>query len=640
MMSASYLPTKFLPPYLRPNMVHRNRLLEHLSLQPQTRLALVSAPAGYGKTTLLAAWRLALLEQGCAVAWLVLDDTDNDLQRFLKGISQALISAFQSQDAIAPDLELLALADAGSFPKLLDLLVDALAGLGRPCVLILDDYHEIFHPAIHHAVAHLLDRLPLSARLALGSRADPPLPLSRLRSRGQLVELRMADLRFSEEEVRSFVAQTLQLPLSTGDIHRLEQRTEGWVAGLQLVGLSLRNWPDWAHTLLQPGESARLVSTYLAEEVFRKLPPDIRSFLLQTSILEEMNASLCDSVWIGAERYSQEALVAVEMPDTGQDAQSILNWLERNNLFVIPLDPFGQRFRYHPLFVEFLRLTLSNTLPEAVPALHLKASRWYWRQGAADLAIRHAAECGDQGWFIHLVEQSAIEMIARSEIAPLGEWLERIPAAIFQANPYLAVIYAWVYTLLGRFNHVEAYLELAEAGQNSQSPDWKLDIPGYSITPLMIGWHIDTLRALLARARSDWTVSVRLSEQVLSALPADEQMLRSVLVFNLSRIYQDQFEVEKCRYILAQAVESGQAGGNLYIQLVSLVTLGQMSVLQGRMGEAEEYYARALRVGYRPDGRIAIPAVSFAEAWLGDWRRLQNQLERAAEHLEKSDPHR
>ena len=621
--SSSYLATKYLPPYLRPDVVVRRRLVDALALYPGVRLALVSAPAGYGKSTLLACWRRELLEQGAAVAWLALDESDNDLGRFLKGMLQALIAALADEPEVTPDLEMLARAGAAQPDKLLDLLLQALARLSRLCVLVLDDLHQVSHPAVHHALVYLLDRFPPQMKLAIGSRADPSLPLARLRARGELVELRMADLRFSLEEAGSLVSQVHRLALAPEDLTLLEQRTEGWAAGLQLIGLSLNHWPEWAYSLLRPGENIQHVSAYLAEEVFHKLPEHVRSFLLYTSILDELSAGLCD------------ALVDRPQLDADYSAAALLNWLEANNLFVIPLDPFGRQYRYHPLFGEFLRQTLRQTQPDVIPVLHARASRWYWQQGNVDQAIVHATRCNDRDWYIHLIEQSANDMITRSDLGRLNALLEPLPVSVFQTNAYLAIVAGWTNSLLGRNERVEPYLRMAEDSLPRMEAGLQ-DAATYPLDIAAMRMNIDTLRALTARLNMEWAASIELSERVLAQLPPGEQLLRSVLVFNLGQIYKNQYEIEKCRRILLQAERAGQASGNVYIQLVSLVILGQLSQYQGRMTDVDGYFQQALRLGYRPDGRVALPAVCFAEAWLGDRYRLTGQFAKASAHLDKA----
>jgi LuxR family maltose regulon positive regulatory protein len=386
------LATKLHLPRLRPDLLARPRLIHQLNRAAAHELVLVSTPAGFGKTTLLAEWATASERP---VAWLSLDAGDNDPARFWRYV----VSAVDRVHAGIGDrvLPLLSAPEQPTPEAVVTVLVNELAAHVGECWLILDDYHVIESRPVHDSLALLLERLPPPAHAVLASRSDPPLPLARLRARGQLAELRAADLRFTPEEVTAVLREIWGLDLPEEGVAALEARTEGWVSGLQLAALALRGAADPARLVQEFAGSHRYVLDYLTEEVLERQPDKVKAFLLETSVLERLTGPLCDAV-------------------TGRlDGQRMLEDLERANLFVVPLDEERRWYRYHHLFADLLRARLHPADPDRVPGLHRRAADWAEEHGLIEDAARHALAAGDDVWAARLVERSVDEVLRRGE---------------------------------------------------------------------------------------------------------------------------------------------------------------------------------------------------------------------------------
>src|SRR5918993_1632736 len=437
-MSTPILATKLYVPPPRPRVVLRPRLIEHLNESLHRKLTLISAPAGFGKTTLVSEW-----VAGCErpAAWLSLDEGDNDPTRFLS----YLVAALQT---IAPNIGegvLGALRSPQPPPtrSTLTNLLNEIAAVEDDFVLVLDDYHVVDARAVDDTLAFLLDHLPPRMHLIIATREDPQLPLARLRARGQLTEVRAADLRFTPSEAAEFLKGVMGLNLSEEDVAALETRTEGWIAGLQLAALSMRGREDVPGFIRAFAGDNRYIVDYLVEEVLQRQPERTRSFLLQTSILERLSGPLCDAV-------------------TGQErSNALLEALERGNLFVVPLDDRRHWFRYHHLFADVLRARLMEEQPDRAPTLHRRASEGYERNGSPTDAIRHALAAEDFERAAGLVELAALEMLGSSQ-ETLYRWLMALPDEVVRARPVLSVYYAFALLGRGGFEAFDAHLRDAE----------------------------------------------------------------------------------------------------------------------------------------------------------------------------------
>ena len=388
--------TKLRMPAVRPRIVPRTRLVERLTPETGTSLILVCAPVGYGKTTLLAEWSQTLLQKGVAVAWYALDSNDDAPIPFGSYLVTSLAQAIGRTAGLAHVAQLLRSSPEIDLQRVMPAIINAVAASDRGCVLVLDDYHLIGSPAIHNAVAFLLEHLPENMHVAIGSRSDPPLPLARLRVSGQLLEIRAADLRFTKDETAQFLNAIMKLDLSPGLVVALEERTEGWVAGLQLAALSLSGRSDKEDFVASFTGGNRYLVEYLLEEVVNHQPEETQSFLLCTSILERLCAPLCDAL--------------LRQPS---GSEAILARLELANLFVMALDDEGYWYRYHHLFRDFLQTRLQRTHPERVTSLHRAASEWYAAHSFLHEAVKHALQTRDCGFAAALVEQHGVAMALR-----------------------------------------------------------------------------------------------------------------------------------------------------------------------------------------------------------------------------------
>jgi LuxR family transcriptional regulator, maltose regulon positive regulatory protein len=445
-MVSSLLTTKLYVPPVLSSFVPRPRITERLSMGMAGRLTLVTAPAGFGKTTAVSAWLHPQSEASVAysfvlhperVVWVSLDAADNDATSFWAYVFAALKTCVPEADAARQALEQ---SPQPPIEAVLTSLINTLSNLPHQTVLVLDDYHAIVAPAIHRAIQFLLEHLPPRLHVLILSRSSPPLSLSRLRARGLLTEIHTVDLRFTFDEVARFLTEAMQLPLSITEIAALEARTEGWITGLHLAALAMRSRGDCADFIRSFTGSNRFVFEYLAEEVLARQPGHVQTFLLQTSILDRMCGSLCDAI-LGIETVDHPSAATSKSANLQTAySQLLLTELERSNLFIVPLDDDRRWYRYHPLFVEALRHRLRNgaTLQE-VTVLHRRASRWFEGQGLAPEALHHALVVEDWNRAITLIEQHGLS-IAVGDRDRAGSWLAALPKHLVDAHPMLNLL--------------------------------------------------------------------------------------------------------------------------------------------------------------------------------------------------------
>ena len=437
------LASKLRPPPGRPGAVVRQALLSRLSEDhPWVRLLVISAPAGWGKTCLLRDWRLADTASG--TAWVSVDAGDNDPVRFWAHVIASVTGVSAGFGAAAS--RVLTAPGAGGLDAALPMLVNELAALPAPVTLAFDDYHLISNQEVLRSVAFLVEHLPPGVRLALAARADPELPLARLRARGEMLEIRADDLRFTEAETAALLNGTLGLALAPTDIRALQQRTEGWAAGLYLAGLSLRGRPDPSAFIQAFAGDDRQIVDYLLAEVLDGLPAEIRSFLLRTSVLDRLSGPLCDAV------------------AGGEGAQRILEEMERSNLFLVRLDTRRRWYRYHHLFGELLRHELDRAEPGLAAVLHRRASAWHQAHGNLAEAIGHAISAGDLADARELIVSGWHACFNEGLVETVESWLDRLPPEIVTDDARLCLVRAWLARHLGRLDEVEPWVEIAEAG--------------------------------------------------------------------------------------------------------------------------------------------------------------------------------
>jgi LuxR family maltose regulon positive regulatory protein len=596
--------------------VLRPRLIERIDEGLPHKLILISAPAGFGKTTLVSEW---LAAGGWTAAWLSLDEGDNDPARFLTYLVAALqtVAAQQPQSATGNLGEgLLAVLQSPQPPStesILTTLLNEVAAIPVNFVLVLDDYHVIDAKPIDDALAFLLERLPPRMRLVIATREDPQLPLARLRAGGQLTELRAIDLRFTHAEAAEFLNRGMGLNLSAQNIAALEARTEGWIAGLQLAALSLQGQQDATSFIKSFTGSHRFVMDYLAEEVLQQQPETIQTFLLRTSILNRLCGSLCDAV----------------VGDASHSGQETLEYLEHANLFIVPLDNERRWYRYHHLFAELLRQRLDRSLAPAVGnegpgvvELHIRASEWYEDNGLEIEAFHHAAAAGDVERAARLVEGKGMPLIFRGAAAPVLTWLESLSAAALDARPSLWVLYGSALLFASQVAGVEEKLQAAEAALQGVERDAE--------TRDLIG-HIAVIRATLSAVRQDVETTIAQSRRALEYLHADNLPVRTATTWTLGVAYQVQGDRAAAERAFTEAGATAGAIGHYIIALLATSGLGNIQEADNRLHQAAETYGRVLQMAGDP------PLPAAYEAYLGlaridyEWNDLDTAGERAAQ---------
>jgi LuxR family maltose regulon positive regulatory protein len=615
------LTTKLYIPASQPNLVPRPRLLQRLDegLRPGCRLALVSAPAGFGKTMLIAEWvadfRFPNQESRIRVAWLSLDEDDNDPARFFTYLIAALETVGVNVSAAARPLS--QSLQSPSRKPALTALINSLATDLANLVLVLDDYHVIQQRSIHDALVFLVDHLPPQVHLVIASRADPPWPLARLRTRGQLTEIRAADLRFTPDEAVAFLNDAMGLDLSAENVAALENRTEGWIAGLQLAALSMRGRAakHVADFIVAFSGSNRHVIDYLAEEVMAQQPARIHDFLCQTAILDRLTAPLCDAV-------------------TGRDdSDAILRQLERANLFLVPLDDRRRWYRYHRLFADFLRNHLRQDMPDLVRDLHCWAADWYERHGMAAEAVGHVLKAADFEWAARLIEQTAPTILMRGEVATLLAWLEALPDTLVRSQPQLCIFYAEALVIAGQMDGAEVFLREAERGLQPDSPT-----PGADD---LLG-QMYAIRAYQAVFRSDLPRAIELARQAFEHLPKDNIFARTIVAWLLGLTQYFDEGVAAATRAFTETLELSQAAGSIFITLLSTFSFGYLHLMQGQLRQAKEVFGQGLQLagadGRRSEageGERPTLGTGLVYQGLGEVSREQNDLDSADLYLAK-----
>lgn len=617
-MVVPLLRTKLYVPATQPRecVVSRPRLTELLNegLRRGCKLILISAPAGYGKTTLLGRWSAGC---GCPVAWLSLDGSDNDPTRFLayliatlqtveKQIGEGLLSALQSPRP--PALE-----------ELVTVLVNQIERIPGQIVLVLDDYHMITAQSIHNLLTFLLDHMPPEFHMAIATRADPPLPIAHLRGGGQLVELRQADLRFTLDQAIVFLNQVTGLNLAVEDIAALTARVEGWIAGLQMAAISMRGQDDIAGFIRVFTGSDRYILDYMVEEVLQRQPEHIQRFLLQTSILERLTGVLCDAVLRGETGETESYLLPRPAASLAANApgQAILEYLEHHNLFIIPLDNERHWYRYHHLFADLLRNRLERVWPNLIPTLHRRASEWFEESGLTTEAIEHALAAGDPEWAANLVERAAEPTMLRSEFATLLQWVKALPEEQVHDRPRLCVYEALALVLGGHS---------LDVAQSHLQQVVEADTDG------AVAGQVATFHALIAAYRGDREQSAELAQRALALLPQDGLFFRSFVVGFMGLTYLYSGDIDPATRAFQEAIRVSQKTGNLTISVLARCHLAELAMLKGRLDESKMLYEQALDVAVDDQGQWQ-PVAGVALIGLGRSALERYELEAATRYL-------
>lgn len=620
------LTTKLYMPPLRQKSVLRSRLIERLngSLSHAPGIILISASAGSGKTTLVTEWmesqkstkEISAVHQ---VAWLSLDEGDSDLTRFL----MYLIAAVQTVLPLGTDL-LAALQTPQAPPAELTLtaLLNEISNLDGHLILILDDYHVIESKAVDQALTFLAEHLPPRMHLVIATREDPQLPLARFRARGQLTELRIADLRFTTAEAAEFLNHVMGLHLAAEEIAMLESRTEGWIAGLQLAALSMQGEKDTARFIKSFTGSHRFVLDYLIEEVLQGQPASIQTFLLATSILERLSGPLCDAV--------------LDTPSgTGQDT---LHDLERLNLFLIPLDNERQWYRYHRLFADLLQQRLQQSASAAIPAYHTRASAWFEENGFGNEAFQHAVAAGDFERAARLAELSWMAMF-RSNIQNTAflSWMKALPDELIHARPVLSVGYAWALLDVGELEAAEARLQAAERWLAAAEPVSSAEMTIIDEEAFhSLASTISFARAFLSLALGDVASTMHHARQGLASLPEADHFQRASAAALLGAAFWRSGELETASKYMGEGLDEIYKAGNYDFAVSGIIGLADIRIIQGRLHEARSLYERALQEA-RERGEPVLQGTADLYMCLSMLDIEQNDLDAAEKNLQKCE---
>lgn len=565
-------------------------------LQPNIRASLISAPAGYGKTTLLSAW---VRSRQLQAVWLSLSEGDNDPTRFITYLVAAMVNAGVELDI--PTFGEGQISEEEFRGRFLIPLINQVGSQAKQMALILDDYHLVRSQTVHDQVGYLLENLPQQAHIYLATREDPSLPLARLRGRGQVNELRMEDLRFRIDESEAFLRFLAEPSLTMDDIHTLHRRTEGWISGLQMAAASLRGHEDIGAFIEGFSGSHHYIMDYLLDEVLRREPEERQTFLLDTSILERLNGSLCDAV-------------RDLSPRSHLTSQKILTQLERSNLFIVPLDEKREWYRYHRLFSDLLQARLQRKHPERLPALHRRASEWFEKHGFVNEAVRHALSTSDAEFGADMIERRSQEVLLRGETTTFLYWVQRLPEDQIKARPKLGIYLAWALLLQGApLSAVEAHISDSREGRGP---------PGSS----------RSLEAFIHISQGHLDEGLALAKEALELLPAEEVFLRNFAAICAAGGYISLGDFEGGMKFMNQVTRSAQGARNRSATIMILCELAELRLKQLRLQEAEQLYQRALEIGTDQDGE-RLPIAGHAMMGLGNIALDRYQLECAERWL-------
>ena len=581
------LTTKLYFPLTRPELVPRLRLVTQLNEGLHHKVALVSAPAGFGKTTLVSEWARNLQADSTAntVAWLSLDANDNDLVRFLTYCIAALRRGEGIEDTLGEEaLEMLQYPQPPPTENILTSLINEIADIPNKIIFVLDDYHLIEDQAIHEALTFLLEFLPPQMHLVIATRQDPNLPIGRLRARGQLTELRAVDLRFTSSEAAAFLNRMMGLNLLPEDIAALETRTEGWIAGLQLAAISMQGHKDAASFIKSFTGSHRFVLDYLIEEVLEQQSEETQAFLLQTSVLDRLTGSLCD---------------ALSLQDKGQE---ILEMLEQTNLFIVPLDSERRWYRYHHLFGELLRERLLQSQPEQLPILYHRASEWYEQNGFIDEAIEYALRSKDFGRSTDLIEAQADVIWERGEDTKLLRWLDGLPSEVLFSKPHLCIFHAWSLFATGQQDIAARCLQAADLALDPSNEDVSekavTDQGQLSSSDRMkLRGRVATTRAFLAFYQGDVPGIIQHAQQALEYLPEDDLSWRGTAFNVLGDAHEFKGDMTATYQARIDALAVNQAAGNSFQIMIANLKLAINLRRQGQLKRVLEICEQQMQFG-------------------------------------------
>jgi LuxR family maltose regulon positive regulatory protein len=603
------LPTKFYLPPLPSGFVARPQLMELLDEAVTHRLTLVSAPAGAGKTLLVSAWARSRRYRTMPFGWLSLDQGDNDPALLLEYLSTCLE---EWGTVLDPALLSSGIEEGTQLEIVLRDFIRGVINLKRPLILILDDYDQIQNKAIHGLVDYLLTHACPPMHLVILTRSDPPLELARLRVAGQLSELRMEQLRFSDREAVEFLKRAGEIHLVDEDIALLNERAEGWVAGLQMAAISLRGRQDASAFVAAFAGSHRFVFDYLFEEVLNRQSPEVRDFLLKTSILERLSSPLCDAV-----------------AETQGSAPALLEQLERHNLFLIPLDEERTWFRYHHLFASLLQKVLEQTYPHALAGLHSRACRWYEGQGMLPEALSHALEAGDMEMAARMVSTNVLVLVEHAELTPILLNMESVPRERRLSLPWLAVAHAWGLAYAGHMEKAAAELSLAEKSPAVLADEERSRLTG----------HISAVKAYLAWSNGDQPAAVAFAEEAAGLISSDEIAVQALNLTTLGNALSQYGPNPQAIEVLTQAMQLARQSGQAHVFMMAASAMAYACAITGSfhrayaaceeaIGMSEAYQRSSLR-----SLTASASVYAFTSRVLVEWGELEKAIQAAYKGL-------
>ncbi len=622
------LATKFFIPSSSHALIPRPRLIELLNTSLECPLTLVSAPAGFGKTTLLSTWVQSLSPERPRIAWVSLDEGDNEPVLFWMYVLTALGS--QQPGLCMQLVTYLQTQQAPPLRSVLQTLINRLAEQSEQFLLFLDDYHLVTEQAVHTSLTYLVEHLPPQLHLILATRADPPLPISLLRARGHLLEVRTDQLRCSPDEVMAFLNKTVRIQLPQDMVEEVAARTEGWLVGLQLLGLSLQGHADPGDLLEEVSGSQRYIFDYLIEEVFQSQSASVQTFLLHTSILKRLSAPLCDTI----------------LQQSG--SQQMLEQLERANLFVVSLDTQRRWYRYHALFTEALRHRLEQTQPAFVPILHHRASQWYAQHGRLNEAISHAITAQEWQWAADLIEQVYTLIWGNSEHAMLRRWLENLPAEVMRSRPRLCLAYAKTLFMVSSYTTMERWLQDAETALRGTSPALTNETAETGAVSLSEQHERDNLLGEIAAYRAIITgyylgeghSTLAFCQEALAHLSEQNLLARAEVAYAQSLAYHSFGDIVAAIQGAKEATALAQAAGDTSSTIIYMCRTAYSLLLHGKLHEVVQIAQQAALLGTTPVGlphAMTCWAYIFHADALRQWNRLDEALDLALQGVRLSE---
>jgi LuxR family maltose regulon positive regulatory protein len=629
-MDQSLLQTKFLVPPARPKRISRPQLIERLNAGRYHKLTLAAAPAGFGKTTLVSEWVRSL---ACSTGWMTIQEEDNDPARFLACLD-SILRAVGSPDTQPPHGEsALQPAATGSIaPKaVLTKHLNEMAASNHRRVVVFDDYHVIEETVVHRMTDFLLEHAPSSFHLVISTRSHPPIALPRLRARDEVTEIGPDLLRLSLPEAEGFLNRVMELNLSADEIRTLEERSEGWITGLQLAALSLRDASDRTSFLDNFAGNSRPVAEYLTFEILDRQPEDVRDFLLRTSFLRCLHSDLCSAVLEGIWNPIR--------------CRETLERLESDNLFTATLDDRHQWFQYHALFAEYLRDRARREIPDWEHDLHRRAGQWLAKAGNLEEAMHHILATSDTDLTVHILEQYGLRLLQEGKIEVMIDWMQQLPEERIKRNPHLAMGSGWAHLLRGDLDAAERYLLAGESAVQSYRPKYiaqeKREVPTDEVRG-----DLATLRAFLCQARGDAAGMMEAARRVRVCIPEEVGENRQILEFNVGLMQLRQGQFAEARESLARA--TAQPTPNRFVAVSAKSCEGDAYLHQGKALEAESCYRKAIALGEgKSESSPPIPSVFMGICGLAQLSLLRCNFTAANGYLDSSmdlavqygDPH-